>query len=44
MDTLISNQRECSKKQEVTVQVHLPACLPAAIPLFILPVDELTGA
>lgn len=44
MDTLISNQRERSKKQEVTVRVHLPACLPAAIPLFILPVDELTGA
>lgn len=44
MDTLISNQRECSKRQEVIVQVHLPVCLPAVVPLLILPVDELTGA
>ncbi len=43
MDTLISNQRECSGRQEVIVQVHLTVCLPAVVPLFNLPVDELTG-
>lgn len=43
MDTLISNQRERSGRQEVIVRLHLPACLPAVVPLFNLPVDELTG-
>ncbi len=43
MDTLISNQRECSGRQEVIVPVHLPACLPAVVPLLNLLVDELTG-
>lgn len=43
MDTLISNQGEWSGKQEVIVGVHLPVSLPAVVPLFNLPVDELTG-
>lgn len=43
MDTLISNQRERSGRQEVIVRLHLPAFLPAVVPLFNLPVDELTG-
>lgn len=43
MDTLISNQRECSGKQEMIVRVHLPVCLPAVVPVYNLPVDELTG-
>lgn len=43
MDTLISNQRGSSGRQEVMVWVHLPVCLPSVVPLFNLPVDELTG-
>lgn len=39
MDTLISNQGEWSG----IVGVHLPVSLPAVVPLFNLPVDELTG-
>lgn len=44
MDTLISNQRDFSKRQEVVVHIHLPECLPAVAPPSNLPVEELTGS
>lgn len=43
MGTLISNQWECSVRPKLFVRVHLPACLPAVVPLFNLTIEEVNG-